>query len=102
MTKTNIKIVFANEAKADLRFIYERILEKTKSIVNATNVVTDILEASKKIHFVEQYQVDEFLGEPHRRIVVRHFKIIYKPVGNKEIRILQVFDTYQNPIKLRK
>lgn len=61
---------------------------------------TDIIDASKNIIFVDQYQVDEFLGEPYRRMIVRHFKIIYKIKSKTQIRILQIFDTYQHPNKL--
>ena len=101
MTKVPIRIVLADEAKADLKNIYYRIIEKTKSVQNAKNVRADIIQASKNIHFIKQYQVDEILGEPFRRIVVRHFKIIYKPINENEIRILQIFDTYQSPEKMR-
>ena len=101
MAKVPIRIVLADEAKADLKNIYYRIIEKTKSVQNAKNVRADIIRVSKNIHFVEQYQVDEFLGEPFRRMVVRHFKIIYKPKNESEIRILQIFDTYQSPDKMR-
>jgi len=101
MTKVPIRIVLADEAKADLKNIYYRIIEKTKSVQNAKNVRADIIRASKDIHFVKQYQVDEILGEPFRRMVVRHFKIIYKPINENEIRILQIFDTYQSPEKMR-
>jgi plasmid stabilization system protein ParE len=100
MKKPTVRIVIANEAKADLKNIYYWIIEKTKSVQKAKNIRADIIQASKDIHFVEQYQVDEFLGEPFRRMVVRHYKIIYKPVNEKEIRILQIFDTYQSPNKM--
>lgn len=73
-----IRVRWSNQAKSDLRYIYERIKHKTQSIQNAKTVRTDIIEASKRINFVEQYQVDEFLGEPFRRIVVRHFKVVYE------------------------
>ena len=33
-----IKIIWSDEAKSDLNFIHNRILKKTKSIVNAKNV----------------------------------------------------------------
>ena len=75
---------------------------KIKSIQGAKNVVKDIVKQSKNIHYPEQYQVDEFLGDPYRRMVVRDYKIIYKIHSETEIRILQIFDTRQNPIKLRK
>jgi len=46
--------------------------------------------------------VDEYLGEPFRRMVVRHYKIIYKFQSPEEIRILKIFDTHQSPLKLKK
>ncbi|MBK5212588.1 MAG: type II toxin-antitoxin system RelE/ParE family toxin [Flavobacteriaceae bacterium] len=97
-----IEVNWSRQAKGDLKNIFERIKGKTKSIESATNVRTDIIETSKNINFVEQYQVDEFLGEPFRRMVVRHFKIIYKIQSDTEIRILQIFDSYQHPKRLRK
>jgi plasmid stabilization system protein ParE len=64
-------------------------------------VINDILSETKNIKFAQQYQVDEILGEPYRRIVVRNYKIIYKVHSDIEIRILQIFDTRQNPIRLK-
>ena len=95
-----IKILWDNEAKADLKLIFEQL--KLKSPQAAKNVVQDIVNQNKNIHFTEQYQVDEFLGEPYRRMVVRNYKLIYKIQSESEIRILQIFDTRQNPIKLKK
>ena len=98
--KKPIQILWDNQAKADLKLIFEFI--KLKSPQGAKNVIRDIIIQSKSIHFAEQYQVDEFLGEPFRRMVVRNYKIIYKIQSETEIRILQIFDTRQNPIKLKK
>lgn len=95
-----IKILWDNQAKSDLKLIFEFI--KLKSIQGAKNVVRDIVAQSKNIYFVEQYQADEFLGEPYRRMIVRDYKIIYKIHSQTEIRILQIFDNRQSPIKLRK
>jgi addiction module RelE/StbE family toxin len=95
-----IKILWDIQAKADLKLIFEFI--KLKSLQGAKNVIRDIVAQSKNIHFVEQYQVDEFLGEPYRRMIVRDYKIIYKIHSTTEIRILQIFDTRQSSIKLKK
>lgn len=65
-------------------------------------MIRDIVLQSKNIHFVAQYQIDEFLGEPYRRMIVRDYKIIYKIHSDTEIRILQIFDTRQDLIKLKK
>lgn len=95
-----INIFWDNQAKADLKLTFEFI--KLNSLQGAKNVVRDIVDQSRNIHFIEQYQVDEILGEPFRRIIVRDYKIIYKIHYEYEIRILQIFDTRQNPIKLKK
>ena len=95
-----IQILWDNQAKEDLKLIFDFI--KIKSLQGAKNVINDIVKQSKSIHYTEQYQVDEILGEPYRRMIVRDFKIIYKVQSETEIRILQIFGTSQNPSKLNK
>jgi addiction module RelE/StbE family toxin len=95
-----IKILWDNKAKSDLKLIFEFI--KLKSPQGAKNVIRDIVKQSKNINFKDQYQVDEYLGEPFRRMIVRDYKIIYKVESETEIRILQIFDSRQNPNKLKK
>ncbi len=94
-----IRILWDNQAKSDLKIIHDFIALKSKQ--GAKNVIRDIVNQSKQIHFGEQYQVDEILGFPFRRIIVRNYKIIYKIQSKSEIRILQIFDTRQNPSKLK-
>jgi plasmid stabilization system protein ParE len=55
-----ISILWDNQAKADLKLIFEFI--RIQSPQGAKNVISDIVAQSKNIHFVEQYQVDKFLG----------------------------------------
>jgi addiction module RelE/StbE family toxin len=95
----SITILWDNQAKADLKLIFEFI--KLKSPQGAKNVISDIVAQSKNIHFVEQHQVDEFLGEPYRRMIVRDYKVIYKIHSENEIHILQIFDTRQYSIELK-
>lgn len=59
-----------------MKLIFEFI--RLKSIQGAKNVIRDIVSQSKNIYFVEQYQVDEILGEPYRRMIVRDYK---NPLG---------------------
>lgn len=101
MSDQKIRIVWSDEAKADLKYIHDRILRKTKSKQNAQNVRTDIIQASKNVSFTEQYQLDKYLGDPYRRIVVRHFKVVYVPENDSSIIILEIFDSYRSPNKLR-
>lgn len=85
-----IQIIFDVEAEKDLKLIFDYL--KIKSKQGAKNVLNDIISNIKSIRFVTQYQVDEFLGEPYRRIIVRNYKIIYKVQSESEVRIVQIFD----------
>ena len=95
-----IRILWDNNAKSDLKLIFEFL--KIKSLQGAKNVIADILLQSKSIQFAQQYQVDEILGEPYRRMIVRNYKIVYKIHSQTEIRILMIFDTRQNLGKTKK
>lgn len=97
-----VKIVWSDAAKEDLKNIYQQLKDYTESSQTAIRVVREIVGHSKSIVHTEQYQVDEYLGEPFRRMVVRNYKIIYKVQSKEEIRLLQIFDTRQHPSKLRK
>ena len=95
-----IKILWDNEAKSDLKLIFDFI--KLKSLQGAKNVISDIVNQSKNIYFASQYQTDEYLGEPFRRMIIRDYKIIYKVQSESEIRILQIFDSRQSINKIKK
>ena len=96
----SIKVVWDIRAKDDLKLIHDFIA--LKSPQKAKTVVNYILLHSRDITFPEQYQIDEILGAPFRRMIVGDYKIIYKPQGDNEIRILKIFDSRQNPRKLKK
>lgn len=95
-------MVWSSAAKSDLKHLQNRIFEKSKSKRTSQNYSARIIKCSQAIVFAEQFQVDEFLGAPFRRIVFEHFKLVYIVQSPTEIRILQLFDTYQSPKKLRK
>ena len=98
MAASTYKIVWTDEAKADLRNIYDFI--KKKSRQGAKNVVSDIRNAPKSVHFPFQNE-DEFYNNQYFRIIVRHYKILYKiNQEKKELIIYVVFDTNQSPEKL--
>lgn len=102
MVKGKVQVLWSNPAKADLKDIFDWVLSKTKSLQDATTTRTDIINKSKEIVFVEQYQVEELLGEPFRRMVVRHYKIIYKVESSTQIRVLKIFDTHKQPSTIKK
>ncbi|MCT4665729.1 MAG: type II toxin-antitoxin system RelE/ParE family toxin [Flavobacteriales bacterium] len=84
-------------ADQDLTDIFENIKRYTKSERSAQNVVRDIITTVKEIKYINQYQVDEFLGEPYRRIIVRDYKVVYKKSLNNGIQILSIIPTRKNP-----
>lgn len=94
----NIQIVWGNRAKKDLKEIHSFYAEKSADA--ASKMINSIIGAAESIVFAEQYQVDEFLGQPYRRLIVKHCKIVYR-LKNNSIVIFRVFDTRQNPTKLK-
>lgn len=96
-----IDVYWTAQAKSDLKYIFDWIKETSKSVEAATKVRDSIVEKSLNIHFTEQYQIDEFLGEPYRRMIEGNYKIIYEVVNSKEIKIVIIFDVRQNPVKLK-
>ncbi|MGI0105197.1 type II toxin-antitoxin system RelE/ParE family toxin [Salinimicrobium sp. WS361] len=79
-----------------LRHIWQFYAEINPDL--ADKIIGEILEGVKNLVFLEQYQVEETLPGNYRRIIIRHFKIIYRAMGNG-IVVLQVFDTRHNPEK---
>ena len=66
----------------------------------ADKIVHEIVFHAQNVVFAEQYQNEGHLKPNQRRAVIRHFKIIYR-THNSHINILDVFDTRQNPKKLK-
>lgn len=87
--------VWTNTAKAQLKAIYENY--KVKSLQSAKTIKDEMLQATKELHFSEQYQRDEIEPE-FRRIIVRHYKLLYIE-ENGVVFIARIFDTRQDPNK---
>jgi hypothetical protein len=71
-----------------------------KDLIAANKILDKIYLTGKNIKYPQQYQIDETLGNPFRRMIVMHFKIIYVEFDNK-ILITNIFDTRQDPSKLK-
>lgn len=98
MAEPTYKIIWTDEAKNDLKDIYTFI--KNKSPQGAKNVISDIRNATRTVHFSEQNE-NEWYNTKYKRIVVRNYKILYRTdEKKKELIISAVFDTRQNPDKL--
>ena len=98
--KTNIRLVWDKIAKEDLKKIY-KFNKENFSINFAKKVGVEIYNQVGAIVFLEQWQEDEILGLPYRRIIIRNYKIVYLVKNNNLIYILAIFDTRQDPIKYK-
>lgn len=90
------KVIWASGAKKSLQDIYDFVAKK--DITTANKISTQIVQASLSLIFNEQFQIEERLGHPYRRIISGFYKIIYIVRGPNII--LTVFDTRQDPNKL--
>ena len=73
-----LKTAWTAKAKTQLKQIYDYL--KTPQV--AANVKADLIQASKGVTYAEQYQKDD-IDPNYRRIVVRHYKLIYKEENGK-------------------
>ncbi|MFP9112316.1 type II toxin-antitoxin system RelE/ParE family toxin [Flavobacterium sp. RHBU_3] len=83
-------VIWSDEAKADLRSIYNSLLFKN-SKETTQKIREEIISAPEAIVFPEQYQFDE-IHYRYRRIIVRNYKILYR-VEDKTIRITSIVDS---------
>jgi plasmid stabilization system protein ParE len=96
---SNLKIIWTQKAKTQLRAIFDYYKERSPQ--GAKNIKDEILKASKELRYVEQYQQDDIEPE-FRRIIVRHYKLLYSEEGEGIVFIARIFDTRQNPSKQKK
>lgn len=92
-----LKIIWTDQAKEALKSIYDYY--KYRSPQGAKNVKSDLLKSPRTILFAKQYQVDE-INPKYRRIVVRHFKVLYKE-ENGVIQVVDIVSTRQSPEVLK-
>lgn len=93
------KILWSDSAKQDLKNIYNFV--KKKFLNGAKNVIFDIKKAPSQIKFPQQTQIEEYFPKC-RRIIVRNYKLLYQVDDIKyTLSVIRIFDTLQNPNKLK-
>ncbi|WP_194766777.1 type II toxin-antitoxin system RelE/ParE family toxin [Tamlana sp. I1] len=102
----NFKIIWSSFSETQLDEIFE-YYEKKASLKVATKIVTGIIEESEKLikaSFIGQEE--ELLKERkvhYRYLVFKNYKLIYSVDEKKGfIKIADVFDTRQNPPKMKR
>lgn len=98
-----MQIVLTDYAKINLAKIYG-YLSKYASIEIAKNVKNGVLEhISTLLKHAKLSQLEEDLqelGKNHRRLVYKHYKIVYRIEGDT-IYITDIFDSRQDPEKIK-
>jgi len=89
-----IKITWDKYAREDLKKNY-KFNKKTFSKKFALRIRDEIYDTVGNITFLDQWQKDEITGKSYRRIIVRHYKIVYKIKSKDSIFVLMIFDTRQ-------
>ena len=98
-------VAWTNRATRDLEKVTKfnlKLYGVEKALEISTNLrkSTEILE-STSIDVTEYGQIDEqflHLKHEYRKLINNHCKITYR-IGKRDIYIVRVFDTRQNPIK---
>lgn len=102
----NFKIIWSDFSETQLDEIHE-YYEKKTSLKVATKIVTGIIKESEKLikaSFIGQEE--ELLKDreiQYRYLVFKNYKVIYSvDEQNGFIKIADVFDTRQNPPKIKR
>lgn len=102
----NVKIIWSEFAETQLDEIYEYYKKKT-SLKIANKIITGIIKESDKLikaSFIGQEE--ELLKDReihYRYLVFKNYKVIYSvDEQNGFIKIADVFDTRQNPPKMKR
>ena len=98
--KSSIQAIWDDSAKDSFRLIYE-FNKRFFSVEFAIKIRNEIYNAVSEITYLEQWQEDEILGKPYRRIIVGNYKIVYKIKDEQTIYVLLIFDARQNPQKYK-
>jgi len=101
MEVTEKQIIWTKPAISDLKEINDYYTKFSKKV--ADKIVSELTNKPKELlvtGFENAYQFDD-INHNYRRLIVRHYKILYRISVNKII-INRIFNCRQNPEKLEK
>ncbi len=98
-----MKLIYTEQALLSLEDVLNLIAPKVphEKLIEIRDIILD--ETEKLLAHPLQGQEEPFLkhlGLGHRRLVVSHFKIIYRVAG-EYIYITDIFDSRQDPDKMK-
>ena len=94
------QVVWSKRSTVNLKKIWTFYVKKLKTVSGANSVVNGIKKTGDALTVDVVHQTEENLKSNQYRAVYKHFKIIYKVKDNR-VLILQIFDSRQNPKKLK-
>ena len=101
-----LTVFWTSFSKNELRKIFRYYKEKAGIRIAKSIVLELLFESSKLTSHPEIGQKEEFLitrKEEFRYLVVKNYKIIYwVNVQKNQVEIVDIFDTRQNPIKMKR
>ena len=102
----NYEIIWSNFAENQLDEIFEYYVEKA-SLRVAKNLLQELLtEPNRIVDNPEMFQIEDLLidrEDTYRYLICKNYKIIYSVDQKlKLIKIADVFDTRQNPTKIKR
>lgn len=95
------KIIWSAYAIEDLQDVFNFYFYTIENEATARKMIDGIQATTDKlINTIIVHQQELDLNPEHRRIIYKHYKIIYE-IEHKDIHILRIFDTRQDPRKLK-
>lgn len=94
------KIIWSVNAVEDLRDVFDFYFNTIRNEATARKMINGIQATADKLTSNIIHQQEPGLNPEHRRIIYKHYKIIYE-IEREDIYILRIFDARQDPRKLK-
>ncbi len=101
----NYKVVWSDFAELQLHKIFEYYLENASLLVAQNLIEAIILEPNKLLKNPEIAQKEDLLAkrnDNYRYIICKSYKFFFLYNNLKMIKVADVFDTRQNPTKMKR
>lgn len=99
-----MKVIVSDSAKEDLKNIYDYYSRKASNKVAKSVTKKIIIEIKSLPLFHNKFQDEEFLSKlnlGYKRCIVGNYKVIYRCVDINTINVTSIFDTRQDPSKIK-
>jgi len=95
-----VAVIWSKRSVANLKKIRDFYLINLDTIYGANSIIKGIKKTGDALSPNFLHQSEAYLAANQYRAIYKHFKIVYM-VRNDNIHILQVFDSRQEPLKIK-